>query len=154
VTSGELQVIIWKKIGFVQGSGASNSSHDYLFTDASVTSGTYAYRLKQIDNGGAFKYSQETEVRIALPSEFALSQNYPNPFNPTTVISYQLPVTNVVTLKVYDILGKEVVSLVNEVKVAGNYKVTFDASRLASGMYFYRLSSGNFYSVKKLVLIK
>jgi len=89
-----------------------------------------------------------------LPSNFALAQNYPNPFNPTTVISYQLPVNSHVTLKVYDMLGREVVALVNQRQDAGSYSVRFDGSRLASGIYFYRLEAGNFVSVKKLVVVK
>jgi len=80
--------------------------------------------------------------------------NYPNPFNPTTVISYQLPKDGIVIVKVYDILGKEVKSLVNEYKSAGNYTVSFDASHLASGIYFYQLRAGNFISTKKMLLLK
>ncbi len=90
----------------------------------------------------------------ARPTNFQLDQNYPNPFNPTTVISYKLSAVSNVTLKVYDILGREVARLVNEKQSAGNYSVTFDGSRLASGVYFYRLAAGDFVSVKKLVLLK
>jgi hypothetical protein len=93
-----------------------------------------------------------------LPSEFALSQNYPNPFNPETVISYQVPVNSKVSLKVYDILGKEVAILVNEEKSAGKYQVNFNGSNLASGVYFYKLSAnggaGSFSQTRKFVLIK
>ncbi len=88
------------------------------------------------------------------PTHFSLDQNYPNPFNPTTAISYQLSANSFVSLKVYDILGREVTTLVNEKQSAGSYQVTFDASRLASGVYFYRLTAGSFVSVKKLVLLK
>ncbi len=77
----------WGQIGFVAGNGTSSSAHSYSYTDASVSSGTYAYRLKQIDNSGTFKYSSETEVTIAVPTSYALGQNYPNPFNPTTTIN-------------------------------------------------------------------
>ncbi len=88
------------------------------------------------------------------PKSFSLDQNYPNPFNPTTTINYQLPTNGLVTLKVYDILGREVATLVNEKQNRGNYSVTFNASRLASGVYFYRLAAGSFVSVKKLMLVK
>jgi len=90
----------------------------------------------------------------ALPASFALSQNYPNPFNPSTVISYQLPVTSQISLKVYDVLGREVATLVSERKAAGNYSVTFDASKFSSGVYFYKLQAGNFVQTKKMLLVK
>lgn len=90
----------------------------------------------------------------SLPSKFELNQNYPNPFNPTTTITFTIPSNEKVSLKVYDVLGKEVAMLVNEAKEAGSYNVTFDASRLTSGVYFYRLTAGNYVSTKKLVLIK
>ena len=89
-----------------------------------------------------------------IPKIFSLSQNYPNPFNPSTTISYQIPVPGKVTLKIYDILGREVTTLVNKEQKAGNYKVNFDASRLASGVYFYRITAGQFVSVKKMILMK
>jgi hypothetical protein len=89
-----------------------------------------------------------------IPSEFILNQNYPNPFNPTTVIEYQLPKSGFVTLKVYDILGREVRTLVNGYKTPGKYSVSFDASNLSSGAYFYRLKSNSFSSIKKMLLIR
>ena len=88
---------------------------------------------------------------------FYLSQNYPSPFNPGTIISWQLSRKlsgSKVTLKIYDVLGREVVTLVNEEKPAGNYSVKFDASRLSSGMYFYRLQAGNYIQTKKMMLLK
>ncbi|MDX2128523.1 MAG: FG-GAP-like repeat-containing protein [Chloroherpetonaceae bacterium] len=96
----------------------------------------------------------ESEVRTLLPTEFALEQNFPNPFNPNTVIAYQLPQSGQVTLKVYDVLGREVTTLVNEPKEAGKYQVNFNAAKLASGVYFYQLKSGNFVQTKKMMLVK
>ncbi|MFZ2323880.1 MAG: T9SS type A sorting domain-containing protein [Ignavibacteriaceae bacterium] len=90
----------------------------------------------------------------SIPLDFNLSQNYPNPFNPVTIISYQLPETEFVTLKIYDILGNEVVTLVNEEKPAGSYNVSFDASKLPSGVYFYTLITDNFKQSKKMILMK
>jgi hypothetical protein len=89
-----------------------------------------------------------------IPKEFALAQNYPNPFNPTTVISYELPKASSVRLVIYDMLGREVKTLVNDFKQAGSYNVSFDASSLASGVYFYRINAGDFTAVKKMMLIK
>ncbi len=144
----------WSKVGFVEGNGNSNSSKSYSFIDASA-SGKVTYRLKQIDRDGSFKYSSTVEVNISTtPKVFALEQNYPNPFNPSTIINYQLPVNSHVTLKVYDAIGREVTTLVNEVKEVGSYTVQFDGSKLASGIYFARLQSGNDIQLKKMMLLK
>ena len=89
-----------------------------------------------------------------IPAEFALGQNYPNPFNPSTTINYELPASNFVTLKIYDLVGKEVATLVNEKLDAGRYTATFNGSNLASGMYFYKITAGEFTFVRKMVLIK
>ena len=143
----------WQKIGFVKGSGNSNSPKNYSFIDDSPPSGTVEYRLKQIDNDGNFKYSQIVTV-TSLPTKFELWQNYPNPFNPTTTIQYAIPKAEHITLKVYDELGKEVTTLVNENKEAGQYRLNFNGSNLASGIYYYRISAGDFTEVKKLMLLK
>lgn len=93
-------------------------------------------------------------VSSEVPSSYLLKQNYPNPFNPTTNINFSLPKSGLVTLKIYDISGKEVAVLLNEVKNAGSYLVGFNAAGLPSGAYFYRLTSGNFSETKKMMLIK
>ena len=90
----------------------------------------------------------------SIPAQFTLYQNYPNPFNPSTTIRYSIPKASLVSLKVYDILGREVASLVNEEKPAGNYKAVFNASSFASGVYFYRIQAGSFIATKKLLLLK
>jgi hypothetical protein len=89
-----------------------------------------------------------------LPIVFALEQNYPNPFNPTTTIKYTIPTSQFVTLNVFDMIGREITSLVNEEKSPGNYEVKFDGSSFASGIYFYRLKAGNYLETKKILLIK
>jgi len=89
-----------------------------------------------------------------IPSEFRLSQNYPNPFNPSTTIYYSIPELSFVTLRVYDVLGKEVATLINEEKPAGSYEVEFDANELTSGIYFYKIQAGSFVETKKMVLMK
>ena len=143
----------WKKIGFVKGSGNSNSPKDYIYVDNISGSGTIKYRLKQIDSDGNYKYSNEIEIKTT-PVEFSLLQNYPNPFNPVTSIEYNLPIESKVTLEVFNILGEKVTELVNEVKPAGSYTVKFDGSRLSSGTYIYRMVAGNFIQIKKLILMK
>lgn len=89
-----------------------------------------------------------------LPERYQLYQNYPNPFNPSTIITWQQPSESHVLLKIYNILGKEVSTIVNEIKPAGKYKITFDASNLASGVYFYRLITNSFNETKKMILIR
>ena len=123
-------------IGFVPGFGTTTEPKSYSYTDSKVSTGKYTYRLKQLDFDGSYEYSQEIEVEVSAPFEFLLEQNYPNPFNPNTVISYQLQISGEVTLSVYDILGNNVATLVNEYKPAGRYESEFNASTLPSGVYF------------------
>jgi photosystem II stability/assembly factor-like uncharacterized protein len=144
----------WEKIGFVDGKGTTTEKQIYNFLDLPVEYGSYSYRLKQIDFDGTTEFSEEIEVDFIAPSEFQLKQNYPNPFNPSTKISWQIAKSSFVVLKIYDLLGNEVVTLVNEEKPAGIYEVEFDASSLSSGTYFYRLTSENFSQTKKMSLIK
>ncbi len=143
----------WQVLGFVRGNGTTTEAQSYSFIDRAA-SGVVQYRLKQIDFDGQFEYSNVIEVDAGMPKHFALEQNYPNPFNPTTLISYQLPVASTVSLKVYDVLGREVATLVNEQQEVGAYSVTFNANALSSGIYFYRLQAGNFVATKKMMLVK
>ncbi len=102
--------------------------------------------------GGVTSVKEESNITVS--DNFILYQNYPNPFNPTTTINYQIPKYGMVTIKIYDILGREIKTLVNEYKPAGRYNITFNASNLASGVYFYRLQAGEFTETKKLLLLK
>ncbi|MCH8033899.1 MAG: T9SS type A sorting domain-containing protein [Bacteroidetes bacterium] len=104
--------------------------------------------------GFIHKSSEDDKEKNRLPKEYVLEQNYPNPFNPTSKISYSIQKDGLVSLKVYDILGKEVASLVNEPKIAGTYNIEFNASNLPSGIYFYRIQTGTFIDTKKLILLK
>ncbi len=149
----------YQSIGFVQGNGTSTEVHNYAFLDKNVTAGEYTYRLKQVDFDGTTSFSSEVKATVDIPAEFSLAQNYPNPFNPATKISYGLKVDSRVTLKIFDILGQEVVTLLNDNLTAGTHNVTFDASRLNSGVYLYRIEArgadgSNFISVKKMILAK
>ncbi len=149
----------WKNVGFVEGNGTTTRPNSYSFTDENLTSGKYRYRLKQIDFNGTFKYSNVVDIEVNLSEEFSLSQNFPNPFNPVTIIKYSIPAVGTsfmkfVQLKVYDALGNEVATLVNEEQPAGIYSIKFDGSRLSSGVYFYKLKAGNLTAAKKLILIK
>jgi len=107
-----------------------------------------------VANTGIVTGIEDVKNKVTIPNNFSLSQNYPNPFNPSTTIRYTLSKSSYVTLKVYNILGKEVATLVNEQKPSGTFEVTFTANNLASGVYFYSLRAGNFVSTKKLILMK
>lgn len=145
----------WSKIGNVAGHGTISTTSNYTYSDRNLASGKYSYRLKQIDFNGNYKYYDlSNEVIIGTPSKYALSQNYPNPFNPSTSISYEIPTSNFVSLKIYDMMGKEVASLVSGNQEAGFYTVKFDASKLSSGIYFYKLQANDFTATKKLMLLK
>jgi hypothetical protein len=147
---------VWSQAGFVKGSGTSNSPKSYSFTDSNVPPGKYSYRLKQIDNNGAFKYSAEVEIVVgAAPKVFELSQNFPNPFNPATNIQFTVPADGRATLKIFNTLGQEVATLFNGDATAGTYhQVQFNGSNLASGIYFSRLEFGGKMQVKKMLLLK
>ncbi len=141
-------------IGFVQGFGTTSEEKNYSFLDKSVNPGNYTYRLKQIDFNGQYQYSNEIELKVTSPLSFSLEQNYPNPFNPSTKISYSVPNSGYVSLKVYNALGQEVAALVNGIKEAGIHSIEFNAVNLNSGIYFYKLEAGNISQVKKMMLIK
>jgi len=141
-------------IAFVQGKGTTTESQSYSFVDNTVQAGTYQYRLRQVDLDGSYSLSNVVEVTMN-PMEFSLAQNYPNPFNPSTTINFSLAKESNVNLRVFDLLGQEIISLVNnEFMNAGSYSYKFDASSLASGTYVYRLEAGNFVQTRKMTLTK
>jgi hypothetical protein len=152
----------WQKIGSVNGAGSSTTLKDYTFTDKSfLVSGTYYYRLKQIDYDGSFKYSQtiQSDVNIT-PQSYWLEQNYPNPFNPSTTISFNLPFDSYVKLTIYNALGEVVRELINGFEADGRYKIDVRAGDLSSGIYYYTLQanstegSESFRSTNKMILLK
>jgi hypothetical protein len=110
--------------------------------------------LKQVDFDGTMEYSNIIEVDVTQPKDYFISQNYPNPFNPSTTIKYAVIEDGLVSLKVFDVLGNEVSSLVDDYQPAGEYDIVFDAGSLSSGVYYYQFKAGNFTSTKKLVLMK
>lgn len=149
-------------IGFVNGNGTTTEPKEYSYTDNNITPGKLFYRLKQVDFDGTFEYSNVVEVEYVGPTEYALNQNYPNPFNPSTIISYSIPGSEFVTIKIYDMLGNEVAVLVNEERPAGTHKIEFNSTALSSGTYFYRIQAGDpstgsgrsFVETRKMILLK
>ncbi len=149
----------WVTIAFVEGIGTTTQPQHYEhfdpLPDDLVIISTLSYRLKQIDTDGSFEYSHVIEVNLELPKTAQLQQNYPNPFNPTTTIFYSIPTSDFVSLKVYDILGREVQTLVGEFQEAGTYSIIFDAAGLSSGLYFYKLYLQNrLVNAKKMALVR
>ncbi len=157
----------WKILGFVAGNGTSNSKRNYYFIDKNILdTQKYFYRLKQIDQNGSFSFSEIKQISLALPTLFEVFQNYPNPFNPSTIIKYNLNADNYISIKVFDILGCEVASLVDEYQTAGHHYVEFNSNQtkrnrsLASGIYYYVINAysrdgkRNFSDTRKMLLLK
>jgi len=157
----------WKKLGFVEGHGTTLAAQSYTYVDKSVGFGKYFYQIKQIDLDGKSSAYGGPEMNVVVgvaPGQFVLAQNYPNPFNPTTTIEFALPKETHVSLEVYNVIGQRVATLVDETRPAGIYVVPFsanggsasggDASALASGTYFYRLSTGEVSLIKRMMILK
>ena len=144
----------WVEVGFKAGHGNSTEIHNYFFEDKPMFDGTYHYRLKQMNFDGTFDYSNEIEVNLFTVKSFALFQNYPNPFNPSTTISFQLPQASYVTLKVYDAIGTEIETIAEGYYPAGVHEVIFDASKLSSGIYLYRINTGTYQATRKMMVVK
>lgn len=149
----------WKEITFIGGQGTSNVPNGYLFKDEKLNTGKYKYRIKQIDFSGSYEYYNLNEdITIAPPGKFDIGQNYPNPGNPNTKINFEMPVNGKVSIVVYDLLGREVVTLLNESREADYYTVEFNGSNIASGVYFYRIyaegEGQNFSKTLKMLIVK
>jgi len=145
----------WEKIGFIMGAGTSSLENNYYFSDSKISEpGMYLYRLKQLDINGLYNYSNNTEVNFSGIVKFSLLQNYPNPFNPNCIISYCLPKASRVNLSVYNAIGQTVDILENGFKESGVYSISFNASNLPSGIYFYKIKAGEFSQIKKMILMK
>jgi hypothetical protein len=144
----------FEKIGFVPGSGTTTESKSYNFFISDQSSHKAYFRLKQIDFDGTFEFSSSLEVDGVTPAEFVLKQNYPNPFNPSTKIGFTLPSESNVRISIYNLIGQKVAEIVNAKFDAGNHSIDFNAAKLSSGIYFYKIEAGSFTAVKKLQLMK
>jgi hypothetical protein len=133
--------------------GTENALYSVSFTDANIgTAVGWLGTILHTNTGGVTAVKEH--VTYTLPTSFRLMQNYPNPFNPSTIISFNLSSKSFVTLKVYDLLGREVATIVSEELPAGNYTRQWNASSLPSGIYFYRLQTSSFTDSKKLILLR
>ena len=155
-TDSDILNYSWAKVGFVKGSGVSNSPKNYYYADNSIMYGNYAYRLKQLDNDGTFTYSDIVEVNAGqIPNGYLLNQNYPNPFNPGTQIQFGVSKNTNATVSVYNVIGEKVSTLFNGAVTADQiYSVSFNGSDLAGGVYYYKLDADKISEVKKMLLLK
>ncbi len=144
----------WTNVSFVTGNGTTTQPHEYSYVDNNLETGRYSYRLKQVDMDGSYEYSNVAEASVDAPAKFNLAQNYPNPFNPTTKIDFTVPSNSNVKLTVYNVLGQQIVVLVNGFLKSGSHSVDFNAVGLNSGLYFYKLESNGVSLVKKMMLVK
>jgi hypothetical protein len=160
----------WEIVGFVFGHGNSNSPKDYLFVDTTIASnGYYYYLLKQIDTDGNFELTHDTvkvyvdyitsvdqnlDSKNEIPNELFLAQNYPNPFNPETNIVFSVNNTNFVTIKLYDIVGRELETIFSKIVTAGTHSIKFKPDNLSSGAYIYKLETQNKSISKKMLFIQ
>ena len=149
----------WHKIGFVAGAGNSNSPKNYSFIDNPSGALSFSYRLKQIDINGQFKYYDAVTVSLTNDTKPQLLQNSPNPFNPSTIIKFYIPNKSNVTIKIYDMLGRQVTTLFNKLTSSGYHNVYWNGKdsrgeNVSSGVYLYRLTAGSFTETKKMNLLK
>jgi len=159
VIESSLNQTEWNTVTEVPSLGNSPSGHSYHYVHEGLAAGvTYYYRLTNVDVSGASTLyphvANATPLGAVVAAEYALSQNYPNPFNPTTAITFSLRDAGTVAIKVFDVTGHDVATLVSGHMTAGSHTVSFDASALPSGLYFYRLQAGDFTATRKMVLMK
>jgi hypothetical protein len=148
----------WYRIGFVAGEGTAMESHSYSYSDKNIIRGTYSYRLKQLDYNGTYRTYGSLKVEYIGITDYTLEQNYPNPFNPETVIRYSTPEDGRVKITVYNLLGVELKTLVDEYKSAGNYEVIFNTKdlkeQIGSGIYFYKMEASNYSKTRKMIILR
>ena len=144
----------WQQLKFFKGAGSKSSSTVYNFIDRKTIPGNYQYRLNQIDNDGSYKYYYSNSLAIKSDLNYSLSQNYPNPFNPVTRINFSIPHNSNVKIEIYNGAGQLINTLLNHVLNAGNHSINWDASKYSSGIYFYKIETGNYAKTKKCILLK
>jgi len=146
-------------VKFIKGNGTTTDRHDYSFIDKQLQPGMYTYRLKQIDLNGKYEFSKSVEVQVVVGLSYALGQNYPNPFNPETAIKFTIPQAGRVFIKVFDVTGKEVATLVDKEMQAGSYETSWfgrdnNGYNVSTGVYLLKMTSGNFVQSRKMMFLK
>ncbi len=144
----------WEFVDFVLGKGNSNLNTEYSYEDKTLLSGVVSYRIKQIDYDGKISYSSVVEIDLGLPKKFEIYPSYPNPFNPKTILQFSIPRATKAKVKVYNNLGQEVATLLESYLEAGIKRVEFDASRLESGVYYYKVITEYGEKTSKIMLVK
>lgn len=145
---------VWNIIGALYKEDGKDDTFAFVDSILNKPFTTLRYRIKIVNLDSTFVLSEEKQIVNPLLTTYTLGQNYPNPFNPGTKINYSIPVQTFVNIKIYDVLGRVIQTLVNEEKPAGNYEFEFNGSALSNGIYFYRLQTGNFVETKKMILLK
>ena len=146
----------WMLVGFRESKGTTSEPTYYNFEDdiTGINANALEYRLKQIDYNGSYSYSDIVSVGNLAPNGFVLEQNYPNPFNPSSTIKYAVANKQYVSIKIFDVIGNEIATLVNEEKPAGTYEVEFNAANISAGVYYYSIVTEGFVQTKKMILLK
>ena len=155
-TINEEKIDEWLLVGYREGKGTTTEPQHYSYLDdiSGINATAFEYRLKQVDFDGSYSFSEVIRVSSIAPAEFSLEQNYPNPFNPSTEIKFSIPQYTNVTLRVFDVMGREVVTLIDEQMEAGKHSLVFSAANLSSGVYYYTIITENFIQTKKMILLK
>ena len=151
--------IFFSMVGFVRGNGTINIPQSYTFTEEGLNPGEYYYRLKQIDSGGGFEYSDTIKITIGMLAKYNLAQNYPNPFNANTTIKYQIPKSGRVHIVIYNLLGEKIRQLAHDIKNAGYYSLRWDGKDdngqiVSSGIYLYSITVLEYSKTKKMIFMR
>lgn len=144
----------WQLIKFIKGNGSTNKSNNYNFIDRKTIPGKYSYRLKQIDIDGSYKYYYSNTLTVQTNLKYSLSQNYPNPFNPETQINFSIPVNSKVKIEIYNTAGQLINTLLDNVLNAGYHSINWTASKYSSGIYYYKITAGDYTQTKKCILLE
>jgi C1A family cysteine protease len=146
----------WLLVGYREGKGTTTEPQHYSYLDdiSCINATAFEYRLKQVDFDGSYSFSEEIRVSNLVPAKYSLEQNYPNPFNPSTEIKFSIPQTSNLTLKVFDVMGREVTTLIDDKMEAGKHSIVFNAANLSSGVYYYTIITEKFIQTKKMILLK